>query len=106
MTSFYVFSITDVLKLKGIRTVGGNGLSSQLMFGFSLQIALLHILKEIGVNPDYVRGVSHGRLIAAYSNRTLTLEETILSLHILAEEIENSAQNGIGKRSTFWEKVS
>lgn len=88
------------------------------MLGFSFQVALFHILKEIGVHPDHIKGVSHGRFIAAYSSNILTLEQTVLCLHILAQQMQiyycnntdfanlyvEEAQNQFGKLVICWKK--
>lgn len=129
-SSFNVFSITDILKLRNINSLEAfgklpvkDGIYRRVMLGFSFQIVLLHILKEIGIAPDYVRGVSHGRLIAAYCNNILTLEQTVLCLHFLAQGVQTyddnlnnialpdsshlyveEAQNKIGKLLTFRKK--
>nr|XP_050846949.1 fatty acid synthase-like isoform X1 [Vespula vulgaris] len=59
-----------------------------IMYSFvgiaAVQIGLVGLLTSVGILPDYIIGYSVGELACAYTDGSLTLEETILAAYSLA----------------------
>lgn len=67
------------------------------------QIALLDVLKNLKISPDYIVGESFGELAAAYAEGFLTANEAILSAYtigcVLSEAKIIPSQNGKHNKS-------
>lgn len=65
-------------------------------------MALVDLLKSIGIEPDGVIGHSVGELVCAYADGTFTAEQTILisflrARSILETDLPKGAMAAIGK---------
>lgn len=60
-----------------------------ILGGVSVGIAIIDILKDLGLKPKGYITVSYGQLLAAYYDGLLTLEKTILSAYIVGKNTPN-----------------
>lgn len=61
----------------------------------AIEIALVNILRELKIMPDFIIGHSVGELCCAYADGCLTAEETILAAHARGmSSIESTTING------------
>lgn len=59
----------------------------------SIQIALTDVLKAIGIKPEYIIGHSIGELACAYSDGSLTLEQTMLAAYARGSVINSECRS-------------
>jgi len=61
-------------------------------------VALLNVLANVEISPDYIVGESFGELAAAYAEGVLTAEEVVLSAHAIGSALAEAkivpSQNG------------
>jgi len=89
------YNLTSVL-----RNTDAVSISDPFLFVVAttvVQIALLDVLKNLKITPDYIVGESFSELAAAYADGVLTAEEAVLSAYaigsVLAEAKLTSSKN-------------
>lgn len=75
-----------------------------IVFG-ALQICLVDVFKSLNIFPEVTFGVSDGAFIAAYCDGNLTLEQTIVCIHILGNALNDHFQNNKSKTLNLKETV-
>ncbi|KAF8774576.1 Fatty acid synthase like protein [Argiope bruennichi] len=73
----------------------------------AIQIALIDVLKLLGITPDGIVGHSTGELLCAYADGCLTAEQTILSSYYrgLAIETSNLKEGGMAATGLSWSQA-
>lgn len=61
---------------------------------FLFEFALLQLLLEKNINPDYVMGISLGELVVAAATQVLSFEEALFAVIKQAEILENYTKKG------------
>ncbi|KAF7404650.1 hypothetical protein HZH66_003556 [Vespula vulgaris] len=64
----------------------------------AVQIGLVGLLTSVGILPDYIIGYSVGELACAYTDGSLTLEETILAAYSLAISVNEIFAKVVSER--------
>ncbi|CAL1277493.1 unnamed protein product [Larinioides sclopetarius] len=73
----------------------------------AIQIALIDVLKFLGIKPDGIIGHSTGELLCAYADGCITAEQTILSSYFRGQAIESSnlSEGGMAAVGMSWSQA-
>ncbi|GBM39322.1 Fatty acid synthase [Araneus ventricosus] len=73
----------------------------------AIQIALIDVLKILGISPDGIVGHSTGELLCAYADGCITTEQTILSSYYRGHAIESSKipEGGMAAVGLSWSQA-
>lgn len=88
--------------IQSLLTIDPSVFTNKLLVNFVVQLGIIDILKAVGIRPTEILSVSLGKILAAYYQETITLEEALSTVLCFQSLITNgvastNSSNGLQK---------